>query len=186
MPSVPFKTIESEIVYGTSWFRVQKHEVEVRGDGHRFTYSYLSTAPSVMVVAVTPRNQIVLVRQFRYPSREFSFELPGGGTGGQDALEAASDELREETGFRAGRVRKLGDFVVYCGLSDESCSVVLAEDLEPGEQALEKTEHITVHPVGYPELDRMIREGEFRDGMGLAALRIAEPFLQRLASNDCD
>ena len=105
MPSVPFKTIESEIVYGTSWFRVQKHEVEVRGDGHRFTYSYLSTAPSVMVVAVTPRNQIVLVRQFRYPSREFSFELPGGGAGGQDALEAASDELREETGFRAGRVR---------------------------------------------------------------------------------
>ncbi len=186
MPSVPFKTIASEIVYETPWFQVQKHEVEVSGDGHRFTYSYLSTAPSVMVVAVTARNQIVLVKQYRYPSREFSFELPGGGTAGQDPLEAARNELREETGFRAGRVRKLGDFVVYCGLSDESCSVVLAEDLEPGEQALEKTEHITVHSVSYPELERMIEQGEFRDGMGLAALRIAEPFLQRPAVNDPD
>lgn len=181
MSSRPFKTIESEIVYETPWFQVEKHEVEVCDDGHRFTYSYLSTAPSVMVVAINKQNQIVLVRQYRYPSRAFSFELPGGGTAGQDPLQAAVDELREETGFRAGRVRKLGDFVVYCGLSDESCSVVLAEDLEPGEQVLEKTEHITVHQINYPELERMIEEGEFRDGMGLAALRVAEPYLQGLA-----
>lgn len=184
MSSVPFKTVESEIVYDSPWFQVEKHEVEVQADGHRFTYSYLATSPSVMVVAVTPQRQLVLIRQFRYPTREFSLELPGGGTAGKDPLEAATNELREETGFRAGRVSKLGDFVVYCGLSDEVCHVVLAEDLEAGEQALEKTEHITVQLVSYADLNRLIREGQFRDGMGLAALRIAEPFLQRLAAND--
>ncbi len=73
---------------------------------------------------------------------------------------------------------------MYCGLSNEVCHVCLAEDLEAGEQALEKTEHITVHPVGYGELDHMIRNGEFRDGMGLAALRIAMPRLEVLVGSE--
>ena len=184
MSNPPLRTIDSQIVYHTPWFQVERHKVETAADGHRFTYSYLSTAPSVMVVAVTPDRRIVLVRQFRYPTREYAFELPGGGTGGQDSLEAAGRELREETGYRAGRVTRLGDFVVYCGLSNEVCHVCLAEDLEAGEQALEKTEHITVHPVEYGELDHMIRNGEFRDGMGLAALRIAMPRLEALAGSE--
>jgi 8-oxo-dGTP pyrophosphatase MutT (NUDIX family) len=180
MQSPPFRTIDHRIVYTTPWFQVERHEVEKASDGHRFTYSYLASSPSVMVIAVTSERQIVLVRQFRFPAREHAFELPGGGSGKQGPSEAATRELREETGYSAGRLTRLGTFSVYCGLSDEVCHVFLAEDLVEGQQALDQTEHITVHEVGYAELKRMIGTGEFRDGMGLAALQIAMPRLESL------
>lgn len=177
----PFKKISSTVVYENAWIQLQQHEVEVAAGGHRFTYTFLHSRPSVMVVALTDEQRIVLVRQYRYPSEEFAYELPGGGGAGNDPIEKACRELREETGYRASRLRKLGEFVVYCGLSDEVCSVVLAQGLERGEQRLEKTEHITVHEVSYEELKRMIQRGEFRDGMGLAALHIAREELEKRA-----
>jgi ADP-ribose pyrophosphatase len=132
-----------------------------------------------MVVALTGEQKVVLVRQYRYPNEEFAYELPGGGGAAGDPLEKAREELREETGYRASRLRKLGDFVVYCGLSNEVCSVVLAQGLQRGEQRLEKTEHISVHEVSYEELKQMIRRREFRDGMGLAALNIAREEIEK-------
>ena len=175
----PFKKISSTVVYENAWIELQQHEVEVAADGHRFTYTYLHSRPSVMVVAITDERRVVLVRQYRYPNEEFAYELPGGGGASNDPLAKAREELQEETGYRASRLRKLGEFVVYCGLSDEVCSVVLAEGLQRGEQRLEKTEHITVHEVSYQELRQMIQRGEFRDGMGLAALNIAREELEK-------
>ena len=85
-----------------------------------------------MVVAVTQQGHIVLVRQYRYPSKEYAFELPGGGSKGLSVQRAAHKELREETGYTARHLRKLGDYLVYCGLPDEVCHVFLAHGLRPG------------------------------------------------------
>ncbi len=147
--------------------------------GHKFTYTYIAIPPSVMVIAVTAEREIVLVEQYRYASDRVSFELPGGGSRGLTVAEAAKKELEEETGYRAGQVEKVGEFVTYCGLSDEICHVFLATELEAGAQDLEKTEQINVHQVTYAELQEMIRSGRFCDGMGLAALSLGEEQLRR-------
>ncbi len=173
MGRAPFRKLNSRIVYKNPWIRLERHEVEVRASGHRFDYTYLASRPSVMVVALTAEGGIVLVRQYRYPRREFAYELPGGGTHGNTPRQAAREELEQETGYQASRWRKAGEFVVYCGLSDELCHVFVASGLRPGRQKLEETEHISVHEVSPVRLKAMIRRGEFRDGMGLAALRIA-------------
>ena len=136
-------------------------------------------APSVMVVAVTGERKVVLVRQYRYPSGEYSYELPGGGSQGLDPQDAARRELGEETGCSALRPRKLGDFVVYSGVSNEVCHVFLASGLQPGEAEPEKTEHLSVQEVSYRRLQTMICRGEFREGMGLAALHLAAPSLEK-------
>lgn len=179
MSSAPFRTLSSRTVFRNRWIALEEHQVEAAADGHRFTYTYLSVAPSVMVVAITPEGRIPIIRQYRYPSKEYNFELPGGGAGGQTPEEAARMELEEETGYRAGRLEKLGDFITYCGLADEVCHVVLATELQPGRQNTEKTESIEPHEVEYAELLEMIRKGEFRDGMGLAALNVARERLER-------
>lgn len=166
--------------YQTRWLRVEEHQLKLRGSGREMTYSFIVAARSVQVVAVTPAGKIVVVRQYRYPTRGWNYELPGGGAGKMPLAQAARRELAEETGWRAGKVSKLGDFVVYCGLSSEISHVMLATQLKPGKQDLEDSEHLTVHEVGWEDLERMIRKGEFRDGMGLAALGIARAELGRL------
>lgn len=160
--------------------RVERHEVEVRKTGHRFTYTYLTQTPSVMVVAITAEGRIVVIRQYRYPSQEYSYEMPGGGVGEGEPAEAAVRELEEETGFRARRVEKMGEFVVYCGLADEVCHVFLATELERGEPRREQTEQIETHEIGWDRVQEMIREGAFRDGMGLSSLMLARERLEML------
>lgn len=177
MSDAPFRTLDSKVVFENPWIRLIEDQVEALEDGRRFTYTYLSVADSVMVVAVTDQREVLVIRQYRYPSKRYSLELPGGGSGGADPLEAAARELEEETGYRAGRLEKLGDFVTYCGLADETCHVVLATELQPGDQKLDPTERIELRKIPVDRLNAMVRDGEFRDGMGLAALRVALPRL---------
>jgi ADP-ribose pyrophosphatase len=176
----PMLRVSRREAYRTPWLSVEEHHLKLRGTGREVTYSFIVAAPSVQVVAVTPGGKLVIIRQYRYPTNGWNYELPGGGTGKQTPARAARKELEEETGWRAGRVRKVGDFVVYCGLSSEISHVFLATGLHPGRQELEDTESLTVHEVGWRELERMIQRGEFRDGMGLAALGIAREPLRRL------
>lgn len=184
MPKPPLITRQSATVYETPWFKLEQAEVEKTVDGSSFTYTYLSVAPSVMVVPIDGDGRIVIVRQYRYPTRRYSYELPGGGSGGDAPEAAALRELEEETGYRAASIEKLGEFVTYCGLADEICHVFLATDLTQGEQRLEKSEDITVHTVTYSELLEMIAQGEFCDGMGLAALHLARTRLDQAEATE--
>ena len=96
MSNPPIKKVRARTIYHNRWLALEQHDVEVRASGHRFSYSFLAMAPSVMVVAVTRERKVVLVRQYRYPSVEYSFELPGGGSRGLELPDAARQELREE------------------------------------------------------------------------------------------
>ena len=180
MARPPVIRLSRRVAYRTPWIRVEEHRLGLRGTGRKITYSFIAATRSVSIVAVTPQKRILLVRQYRYPTRGYNYELPGGGTGRLPVARAAQKELEEETGRRAGRLRKLGDYVVYSGVSSEICHVFLATGLRPGRQHLEETEHLTVHEVTYRQLQRMIARGEFRDGMGLASLEIAGPALRRM------
>ena len=177
MADAPFLTRDSRTVFENRWIKLVEDQVEAVAEGRDFTYTYLSVADSVMVVALTSARELLLIRQYRYPNEQFSLELPGGGGGGLEPTEAARRELLEETGYAARRLEKIGDFVTCCGLSDETCHVVLAADLQPGPQKLEPTEHIEVVPTPLDRLDDLIARGEFRDGMGLAALHLARKHL---------
>ncbi len=180
MPQPPVIELSRQTVYANPWIGLEEHRLRLRTSGRTIRYAFVRARPSVSIVAVTARRRIVLVRQYRYPTRGYNYELPGGGSGRLRPARAARKELEEETGYRAGRLRKLGDYVVYSGVSSEICNVFLATSLRPGRQNLEETEHLTVREVTYPQLERMIARGRFRDGMGLASLAIARPALERL------
>ena len=129
---------------------------------------------------VTREGRIIITREYRYPTHGWNYEVPGGGTDGLPLAAAARKELKEETGYVARRLEKIGKFVVYSGVSSEFCHVFLATGLRREAQQLEHTEHIRVRSVSWAELERLIATNRFRDGMSLAALMMSRHRLRRL------
>ena len=82
----------------------------------------------VNVIALTTARELVLVRQFRYGTDEFSLEIPGGMIDpGEDPMAAGLRELREETGFTGGQARLLGSVHPNPAMQNNRCHFVFAE-----------------------------------------------------------
>jgi len=178
MAAKKWECLAIEKVFANAWVRLEDHTVR-SPDGREYRHVVIHAGPSVLVVPVLDDGRIVITREYRYPTRGWNYELPGGGTGGLRPLAAARKELLEETGYEARRLDRVGRFVVYSGLSSEFCHVFIATGLRRREQQLEATEAIRVRAVAWKQLDRMIAANRFRDGMSLAALMMSRGRLRR-------
>jgi 8-oxo-dGTP pyrophosphatase MutT (NUDIX family) len=124
-------------------------------------------------VIAAEQDGVWLVEQFRHPLGRRSWEFPQGTwSSGSDgsAEELARAELAEETGIRAGSLRRLGHLDVAPGLMTQGFDVWLATGLTPGPTAREATEaDMRAAFVREAELRSMIADGRFTDGPSLAA-----------------
>lgn len=119
---------------------------------------------AVAVVAVTDAGELVLVEQHRVPMGRACLELPAGLAGdGDDADEAfglaARRELEEETGYRAGELRRLYPVCTSPGMTSETIDLYLATGLtriSAGGGAADEGEDITVHVVPVAEADAWV------------------------------
>lgn len=134
-------------------------------DGRETTREVVEHPGSVVIVPMLDPDRVVLVRQFRLPAEEALWELPAGTLGrGEDPDECAARELVEETGYRAGKLRRFCSFYTAPGYSSELIHAYLATDLVGVGQRVEEDEFIRVSVVELSEALRMIDEGEIRDG----------------------
>src|SRR5690606_9803734 len=136
-------------------------------------YGVIETrTPAVFVVALTERDEVVLVTQRRYTTGRVSVEVPAGGTDGEPPLVAAQRELREETGLVAGRWRALGTMFALNGVAHAPEHVFLATALAPADGGDARAEEgITeVRYVPFADALRMVAEGEITDGETIASL----------------
>jgi ADP-ribose pyrophosphatase len=138
-------------------------------NGEEADYHYVRTEGSTMVI---PRygEEFILVRQYRYLNKRFSIEFPGGGIKpGNSAERNAREELLEESGFRADKLQKIGEFNPFNGVTSEICEVFLAEDLNFVGQETEASEEIEVIRLTSDSINEKIKEGEIWDGMTIAS-----------------
>src|SRR3970040_1442452 len=95
-------------------------------------YPVLQVGTTVGVVSFMEPRHVLLVRQFRHLARADSWELPGGGgRPGEDPEAAAQRELREEGGYRAGRLTFLTRFYPSNAYLAETAYCSLGESLAP-------------------------------------------------------
>jgi ADP-ribose pyrophosphatase len=132
-------------------------------------------------VAVTTEQELVLIRQLRYTSADWYWELVAGGYHDfeGDPLDLARRELAEEVGGRSDDWEYVGWFRPGTSMLDEVCHIALARDvhldLEPEPEA---GELIEVHLVPLARGLEMARSGEMVDGHSALSLLRCEHLLR--------
>jgi ADP-ribose pyrophosphatase len=118
------------------------------------TWEYAVRARDITaaVIVAIDGDAVILVEQERVPLGRRSLELPAGlvgdGLAGEGIEVAAARELEEETGYRAGTLRSLGEYSSSPGMTSETFTLVLCTDLERvGEGGGIDDEDIAVHRV---------------------------------------
>lgn len=165
------RTVSSRVIYTNPWLTLREDQVE-RPDGSQGIYSVVDTHDFAMVLPFEDGG-FHLVEQYRYPVRARSWEFPSGSfpagvTGTPEQLAAA--ELREETGFTAGRLERLGSLNPANSMTGQTCHVFLATDLTPGEPDREPTEQdMRQKWFAREEVARMVAGGAMTDGPSMAA-----------------
>ncbi|KAB1198057.1 MULTISPECIES: NUDIX hydrolase [Haloferax] len=156
LPDPEWPVLETEIEYETGWFTGGYDLVE-QPDGSTKRYYWAELASAVVVVAVTD-DHVVFVEQYRPNIRQTQLELPAGIVErGESFTDAATRELREETGFEASSVSLLGDVWCTTGLLRHRRGFVFAEGLTPVERKLDDNEFLSVRALPVEEaIDRAV------------------------------
>lgn len=125
----------------------------------------------VAVVGLTEDNEILLVRQFRYPYKETILEIPAGKLEkDEDPREAGIREFKEECGAEAERFESLGEIYPTPGYCGEIIRIFYAEGLTFGEQHLDEDEFLDVVKMPIKECISKIMNGEIKDAKTIAGI----------------
>ncbi|MDO9182065.1 MAG: NUDIX hydrolase [Bacteriovorax sp.] len=126
----------------------------------------------VNIIAITPENKIVLIKQYRHGTDSITTEIPGGAVNLQeDMLLAAQRELLEETGYSSLRWEKLGRVDVNPAFMTNYCETYLALDaIKTHEQNLDPFEEIDVFLEDKNKIKSLIKNGEITHSLIIAAI----------------
>ncbi len=162
MTRKPWPVRDTVTEYECPWFEVGYDLVE-RPDGEVARYYWLNPADAVSVVAVTDRDELVVIEQYRPRQGETVLSCPVGAVDeGESFAAAGARELREETGYEAGTVQHLETYYPSGWLRQER-AVVFAEDLTSGEQDLDDGEFIDVRTVPVDQAVDRARSGSVHE-----------------------
>jgi len=143
----------------------------VEPGGVRAEREVVHHAGSVVILAHSSDGRVVLVRQYRYPAREFLWELIAGGLeSGEKPLAAAPRELLEESGYRARKFRLLFDFFPSPGILTEKMFLVEATGLTRSKAKPDPDERIEVGHFTPAQMMKMIKSGQIRDAKTLVGI----------------
>jgi ADP-ribose pyrophosphatase len=148
-------------------FRADRIQVP---EGLTSTREYMVHPGAVGILAFESPQKIVLVKQYRYPVKQFTYEIPAGKLDPQEKpLSCVRRELEEETGFRARKVSKLVSYWPTAAFSTEVIHLYLAEGLLRTQAHPDEDEFLEVITVSPEKLETWLRDGTIQDSKTLIA-----------------
>lgn len=133
-------------------------------DGRQACREVVSHPGGVAILPLTEDGQVLLVRQFRYPTGQTLLEVPAGKLEpGEDPRPAALRELEEEVGVIPENLEDLGFLYVSPGISDEVIHLYLATGLKPGHVHPDQDEFLNLEQQPFPALLEQVMAGQVPD-----------------------
>ncbi len=126
---------------------------------------------AVALLPMVDRDHVCLVKNVRYSVGKTLLEVPAGTIDeGETPDSTAPRELREETGYVAGRITRIGEWWVSPGVINERMFLYLCEDLAPGETELQADEELESVVVAWDEALEMTKDGRIDDAKSILAI----------------
>lgn len=170
------KLLNRNIIYNGKVFTVIVDDVEYQS-GNRSIREVAEHPGGSVILAVFPNNNIILIKQHRYPINKFIYELPAGKLDmNEDPLDCAKRELEEETGYIANKWEKLTAIYTTPGFCTEQLHIFLASDLRlsrNGRNLEEGEMSMTLEIVPLTKAIEMIERQEIVDGKTICGILLA-------------
>jgi ADP-ribose pyrophosphatase len=176
----PPQLIKQRLAYQGRKFRFDVNHFRLP-NGTEGDWECIRHPGGALAVPVTPEGKLVLLRQYRFATQGRILEFPAGTIEPlEDPADTIKREIEEETGYRARKWEKLGEFFLAPGYSDEIIYAFLAQDLErletpPKQDEDEDLETVLMTPE---ELEKAILTGEQVDAKSISSFFLARPFLK--------
>jgi ADP-ribose pyrophosphatase len=167
---MPEKKLSSQQLYRGRAVNLRMDTVE-KSDGKTTTREVVEHSNCVAVVVVDDQDNVLLVRQYRYPVGKFLLEIPAGGIDpNEEPIDCVRRELQEEIGYFPQKIEEIGGFYSVPGYGTEYLHCYLATDLVPSRLIAEDSEGIEVVRVPISKITQLITSGEICDAKSIAAL----------------
>jgi len=167
----PWRSHAARLAYDNPWISVTEHDAEAP-TGHRAPYGVVGFKN--LAIAVLPLHEdgsVTLVGQHRFPHRDYSWEIPEGGAPlGEDPLDGAKRELREEAGLEAADWRQVMRMQMSNSVTDEIAFGFIATGLTEAPAAPDETESFQVRKVPFRQALDLALSGAVADMLSVAML----------------
>lgn len=158
------KTISREDIFNGHIVHLHVDKAELE-NGRIATREVIDHPGGVCVAVLTEKQELLFVRQFRYPYQEVVLELPAGKLEpGEDPLEACKREQQEETGTTGRDYQKLGIYYPSPGFCNEVLHLYVCHAASFGSQNPDEDEFLEVEKIPLKQAVQMVMNGEIPDG----------------------
>ena len=166
-----WKRLDRKLIYDNPWITVYEDQVINPGGGRNIYGNVHFKGKAIAIVPLDDDGNTWIVGQDRYTLGEYSWEVPmGASDAGEEPIDTAHRELKEETGLSAGQMTQVMRMHTSNSITDEEGFVFVARDLSEGDTAFDEMEVLDIRKLPLEDVVDMIRRQEMTDAISVAAI----------------